>query len=172
MIEMREWTLLFIAIEWLLFILRLSFFFLFLLLVQERGNAFFFNNGGHRHLEELEAIGVKIENEDKALRLLWSLLTSYKHLLTILMYGKETVDLEKVISILLSEEKSLSGESTKTTDVSALAVVGNWKKNNSKKKGVYWGCGQSGHLKRDCHRRNGAGSANGSRSDTDSIASG
>ena len=42
---------------------------------------------------ELEAIGVKIENEDKTLRLLWSLPISYKHLLLTLMYGKETVDL-------------------------------------------------------------------------------
>ncbi|KAL9439725.1 hypothetical protein AB3S75_025227 [Citrus x aurantiifolia] len=123
-------------------------------------------------VSELEAIGVKIKDEDKVLRLLWSLSTSYKHLLPTLMYGKETVDLEEVTSTLLSEERRLNGESTKTTDVSALAVVGNWQKDKSKKKGVCWGCGQSGHLKRDCHSRNGVGSASGSRSDTDSIASG
>lgn len=29
---------------------------------------------------ELKVIGVKIEDDDKALRLLWSLPTSYKHL--------------------------------------------------------------------------------------------
>ncbi|ESR45251.1 hypothetical protein CICLE_v10003098mg [Citrus x clementina] len=74
---------------------------------------------------ELEAIGVKIEDGDKALRLLWSLPTSYKHLLPTLMYGKETVNLEEVTNTLLSEERRLSGESTETTDVSALAVVGN-----------------------------------------------
>ncbi|KAK9232475.1 hypothetical protein WN943_022721 [Citrus x changshan-huyou] len=123
-------------------------------------------------VSELEAIGVKIEDEDKALRLLWSLPTSYKHLLPTLMYGKETVDLEEVTSTLLSEERRLNGESTKITDVSALAVVGNWQKDKSKKKGVCWGCGQSGHLKRDCHSRNGVGSASGSRSNIDSIASG
>lgn len=88
------------------------------------------------------------------------------------MYRKETVDLEEVTSTLLSEERRLNGESTETTDVSALAVVGNWKKDKSKKKRVCWGCGQSGHLKRDCHRRNRARSASGSISDTDSIASG
>ncbi|KAL9462737.1 hypothetical protein AB3S75_000693 [Citrus x aurantiifolia] len=123
-------------------------------------------------VSELEAIGVKIEDEDKALRLLWSLPTSYKHLLPTLMYGKEIVDLEEVTRTLLSEERRLGGESTKITDVSALAVVGNWQKDKSKKKGVCWGCGQSGHLKRDCHSRNGARSTSGSRSDTDSIASG
>ena len=31
-------------------------------------------------MTELEAIEVKIEDEDKTLRLLWSLPTSYKHL--------------------------------------------------------------------------------------------
>ena len=123
-------------------------------------------------VSELETIGVKIEDEDKALRLLWSLPTSYKHMLPTLMYGKETVDLEEVTSTLLSEERRLSSESTETIDVSTLAIVGNWKKNNSKKNEVCWGCGQSGHLKKDYHRRNGVGSASGSKSDTDSIASG
>ena len=47
---------------------------------------------------ELEVIGVKIEDEDKALRLLWSLPTSYKHLLPTLIYGKKTIDLEEVTS--------------------------------------------------------------------------
>ncbi|KAH9747241.1 Urease accessory protein D [Citrus sinensis] len=87
-------------------------------------NASFFNNGGRRRLEELEATGVKIENEDKAFRFLWSLPTSYNYLLPTLIYGKATVDLEEVISILLSEEKSLSGEIIETTDVSALAKIG------------------------------------------------
>ena len=44
-------------------------------------------------VSELKAIGVKIENEDKTLRLLWSLPISYKHILPTLMYGKETIDL-------------------------------------------------------------------------------
>ena len=87
-------------------------------------------------VSELEAIEVKIEDEDKTLRLLWSLLTSYKHMLPTLIYRKVTVDLEEVTSTLLSEERKLSSESTETTNVSALAVVGNWKKDKSKKKGV------------------------------------
>ena len=54
-------------------------------------------------VSELEAIGVKIEDEDKELRLLWSLPTSYKHLLPILIYGKETVDLEELL-VLYSQK--------------------------------------------------------------------
>ena len=75
-------------------------------------------------VSELEAIGVKIEDEDKALRLLWSLPTFYKHMLPTLMFGKEMVDLKEVISTLLSEKRRLSGESTETTDISAFSIVG------------------------------------------------
>ena len=123
-------------------------------------------------VSELEAIGVKFKDEDNALRLLWSLPTSYKSLLPTLMYEKETMDLEEVISTLLSEERRLSGEGNETTNVSTLAVVENWKKDKYKNKGVCWGCGQSGQLKRDCHRRNRAKSVSGSRSDTGRITSG
>ena len=73
-------------------------------------------------MTELEAIKVKIEDEDKTLRLLWSLPTSYKHLSLTLMYGNETIYLEEVASTLLLEERRLSDESTETTDVSALAI--------------------------------------------------
>ena len=79
---------------------------------------------------------------------------------------------EEVTSTLLSEERRLSGESSETTHISALSLMENWKKNNSKKKGVCSRCGQLGHLKRDCHRINGARSISESRSNTDSITSG
>ncbi|KAL9451391.1 hypothetical protein AB3S75_013036 [Citrus x aurantiifolia] len=85
-------------------------------------------------VSELEAIGVKIEDEDKALRLLWSLPTLYKHMLPNLIYGKEAVDLEEVSSTLLSKERRLSGENTKTTDVSTLAVGGIGRKINLRRK--------------------------------------
>ena len=57
-------------------------------------------------------------------------------MLPTLMYGNETVNLEEVTSTLLLEERRLSDESTETIDVSALAIVGIWKKDKSKKKGV------------------------------------
>lgn len=75
--------------------------------------------------------------------LLWSFPTFYKIL-------------EEVINTLLSKERRLNDENTETTDVSTLAVVENWKKDNSKEKEVWWGCKQLRHLKRDCNRRNGA----------------
>lgn len=68
---------------------------------------------------KLEAIGVKIEDEDEALRLLWSLPTFDKHLLLTLMYEN---DLEEVTSTLLSEERRLSGRSNEASDDPALIV--------------------------------------------------
>lgn len=90
---------------------------------------------------KLEVIGVKIEDKDKTFRLLWSLPTSYKYLLATLIYGKQIVDLEEVASTIFSKEKRLSGRSNEDSDNLAL-TVGIWKKNNSKKKQVYWVCGQ------------------------------
>ena len=39
-------------------------------------------------VSEMESIGVEIDDEDKALRLIWSLLPSYEHMQIVLMYGK------------------------------------------------------------------------------------
>ena len=47
-------------------------------------------------VSELEAIGVKIDDEDKALRFIWSLPPSYEHMKPILMYRKETINLLKL----------------------------------------------------------------------------
>ena len=46
---------------------------------------------------------MKFEDEDKALMLLNSLSTSsmYENLVTTLMWGKETLDLEEITSVLL-----------------------------------------------------------------------
>lgn len=53
-------------------------------------------------MTEFKAAGVKIENKNKTLRLLWSLWISYKHMLPTLMFEKETVDLKEVTSTSLS----------------------------------------------------------------------
>ncbi|KAL4591141.1 hypothetical protein LXL04_004091 [Taraxacum kok-saghyz] len=58
-------------------------------------------------VSELEAIGVKVEDEDKALRLILSLPSSYEHMKPILMYGKETLKYADVTGKLLSEEKRM-----------------------------------------------------------------
>ena len=54
---------------------------------------------------QLSSFGVNYEDEDKALLLLASLPTSFDHLVTTLMYGKETIVLEEVTSAFLSHVK-------------------------------------------------------------------
>ena len=59
---------------------------------------------------------MKFEDEDKALMLLNSLSTSsmYENLVTTLMWGKETLDLEEIMSILLgfNQRKNANDESS------------------------------------------------------------
>ena len=61
-----------------------------------------------------------------------------------------------------SEGRRLSGGHNSTPENLAL-VVANWKKKNPMEGNtVCWGCGQSGHLKRNCPKR-GAGLADCSK---------
>lgn len=62
-------------------------------------------------MSKLEAIGVKDEDEDKAMRLILSLPSSYEHMKHILMYGKEALNYVDVTRKLLSEEKRLDSSS-------------------------------------------------------------
>ena len=59
-------------------------------------------------ISKLETIRVKIDDEDKALRVIYALPSSYEHMKPILMYGKETVVFLEVTSELFSEERRLS----------------------------------------------------------------
>ncbi|KAJ9678859.1 hypothetical protein PVL29_020909 [Vitis rotundifolia] len=54
-------------------------------------------------ISDLKRIDVKFEDKDKALMLLNSLPASstYENLVTTLMWGKETLDLEEIMSVLL-----------------------------------------------------------------------
>ncbi|KAJ9678254.1 hypothetical protein PVL29_022989 [Vitis rotundifolia] len=54
-------------------------------------------------ISDLKRIDVKFEDEDKALMLLNSLLvfSTYENLVTTLMWGKETLDLEEITIVLL-----------------------------------------------------------------------
>ena len=54
---------------------------------------------------QLSSFGMNYKDEDKALILLASLPTHFDHLVTMLMYWKETVVLDKVTSALLSHIK-------------------------------------------------------------------
>ena len=69
-----------------------------------------------------EGIRVVIFDEDKALRLIWSLPTSYEHMKPILMYGKDMVIYSKVITKLLYEKRRLSSEKNASAIENALVV--------------------------------------------------
>ena len=55
-------------------------------------------------ISELLAVDVKIDEEGKTLILLSSLPESYDHIVTTMLYGKETLILEEVTSTLLSND--------------------------------------------------------------------
>ena len=67
------------------------------------------------------ALKVKVE-EDKAFIFLYSLLSSYDHLTTTIMYGKKTLELEDIIQMLQNNELMNKTDSTK--DDSRLIVKG------------------------------------------------
>ena len=54
---------------------------------------------------DVMSLDVKIDEEDRALLLLCSLLGSYDGLITTLVYGKETLNFEEVVGVLKSNEK-------------------------------------------------------------------
>ena len=118
-------------------------------------------------ISELEALGVKIEDEDKALRLILSLPPSYEHMKPVLMYGKESLNFAEVTGKLLSEERRLKSKGRASTENSTL-VGSKVKKKNFMKDVVCWGYGQTGHMKRNC--KDGLGSAKGSESDANSVS--
>ena len=56
-------------------------------------------------ISDLLRIDVKFEDEDKTMMLLTSLLASYEYLVTTLLYGKETLEVEKVSNVLLDHSE-------------------------------------------------------------------
>ena len=55
-------------------------------------------------ISELLAVDVKIDEKDKTLILLSSLLQSYNHIIIAILFKKETLILEEVTATLLSNE--------------------------------------------------------------------
>ena len=124
----------------------------------------------NRLLTELDAIGAKIEEEDKAILLLVSLPSSYEHLRTTLMYGKDTLGLDEVVAALISHESMRRKDSEKSLDESAMVASDeahvrgrtterqggsnsrgcSQSRGNHKKKCYY--CDLEGHIMRNCRK--------------------
>ncbi|KAE8708925.1 Serine/threonine-protein kinase HT1 [Hibiscus syriacus] len=130
-----------------------------------------------RNLEEVgKSVYVQILNdktvskaaadEDRAMILLCSLPPSYKHMVTTLTYGKETINVEEIIVALLAhnQRKQNAGENSQAD---SLYVKGNRdrgrkpekagsgkrnsrSKSRDKKTIHYYKCKEAGHIKRDC----------------------
>ena len=79
-------------------------------------------NAFNRILSNLLALKVKLE--EKALLLLSSLLSSYDHLTTTIMYGKETLELEDVRQILQNNELTKKTDSTKEASRLFIKAIG------------------------------------------------
>ncbi|CAL5198186.1 unnamed protein product [Lathyrus oleraceus] len=100
-------------------------------------------------VSDLETIGVKIDDEDKALRLIWSLPSSYDHIKHVLIYEKETLSFEEVASKIIFEERLKGVENTSSNLVLVARGMSYVKKNNET--GVrFWKCGKLGHIKYKC----------------------
>ena len=119
-------------------------------------------------VSELEAIGVKIDDEDKALRLIWSLPSSYGHIKPVLMYGKETLSFEEVASKIISEERRMKSEGGTSSHSVLVATSGPYGKKNHGKSMACWKCGRPGHVKKNCP--GGAISEKGSESDASNVS--
>ncbi|GJS54946.1 retrovirus-related pol polyprotein from transposon TNT 1-94 [Tanacetum coccineum] len=113
-------------------------------------------------LENLNNIEVRIEDEDRALILLCSLPKSYEHLVTTLLYGRETISMEDVKSALNSSElrKKVPADYVEES-ANGLMVRGrrNDKASSSRgrsrsktrsKKFKCYNCHLEGHMRRDC----------------------
>src|SRR4051812_32967412 len=86
-------------------------------------------NDFNKIVSDLLALEVKMEEEDKALILLSSLPPSYDHLVTTILYGKETLELEDVRVMLVNNE--LMKRTDPTQEGSGL-VVGSGKSKGPK----------------------------------------
>ena len=107
-------------------------------------------------ISELLTADVKIDEEDKTLILLSSLSESYDHIVTTMLYGKETLTLEEVTSTLLSNEiRKISNQEEQTG--SSLVVMGRKERGEGRKglsssKACHF-CHREGHWKNDYKHR-------------------
>jgi transposase InsO family protein len=115
-------------------------------------------------ISDMLRIDIKFEDEDKAMMLLTSLPTSYEHLVTTLLYGKETLELEEVSGALLDHYQRKHKDSAESSG-EGLVVKGYQDRarkkdkddksargrSKSKNKTIKcFKCQKKGHMKREC----------------------
>jgi hypothetical protein len=115
-------------------------------------------------ISDILRIDIKFKDEDKAMMLLTSLPTSYEHLVTTLLYEKETLELEEVSGALLDHYQRKHKDSAESFG-EGLVVKGYQdrgrkkdkddksarRRSKSKSKAVKcFKCQKKGHMKRDC----------------------
>ena len=111
---------------------------------------------------DLLNLGVKMEEKDKSLLLLYSLPSSYDSLVTTLLYGKKTLIYEDIISVLRSNDQRerLTGKEVpqeglmvgERTERGKEGKHRGWSKSRSRdRKGFRcYKCHEVGHLKWNC----------------------
>ena len=113
-------------------------------------------------VSDLLALELNLEEEDKALILIMlsSLPPSYDHLVTTILYGNETLELEDVRVMLINND--LMKKTDSTDEALGLVVKKDHGRSRSKgpkrdKKssnlGSCYYCKKPGHFKRDCFKR-------------------
>ncbi|WVZ00942.1 hypothetical protein V8G54_027011 [Vigna mungo] len=120
-------------------------------------------------VDDLENIGVKLEDEDKAVILLNALPKTFEHFRDALLYGKDQViTLEEVLTSIRTKEFQKLQDS-KTTEEGAsglIAVKGKGKKQSGKEKKLNpdgtkqvrcFKCQKMGHIKKFCPEKGKAG---------------
>ena len=78
---------------------------LYSLRMPERGDLIAHIQKFNQVCSDVMGLDVKIDEEDRALLLLCSLLVSYDGLITTLVYGKETLNFKDVVGVLRSNEQ-------------------------------------------------------------------
>src|SRR3954471_7041829 len=133
-------------------------------------------NDFNKIVSDLLALEVKMEEEDKALIFLISLPPSYDHLVTTILYGKETLELEDVRVMLVNNE--IMKKTDTTEEASSLVVkkeVGSSKSRGPKKdkkssfKVSCWIC-KGDHIRRDCASRDEVSKLTGRDSDRGNMS--
>ncbi|CAK8574851.1 unnamed protein product [Lathyrus sativus] len=118
-------------------------------------------------VSELETIGVKIDDEDKVLRLIRSLPSSYEYIKLVLIYVKEIFNFEEVASKIISEERRLKGEENTSSNSVLVARGRSYIKKNNETSVRCWKYGKLGHINNKCLY--GATPEKGSESNTSNV---